>query len=79
MRIQTGSDFRKGQVAKKQILGFKPAAGLEQADDEYCEHVQDRKHRYQRCNDSALLRESGPDVIFGRDKWPPILYAVKWL
>jgi hypothetical protein len=32
-------------MAEKQILGFEPAVGLEQVADEYCERMQDRKHR----------------------------------
>jgi hypothetical protein len=38
-------------MAKKQILGLKPAPRLEQVGDEHSERVQDRKHR---CDDSAL-------------------------
>jgi hypothetical protein len=49
-------------------LSFKPVAGLDQIGNEGCERVQDRKHRYQRCADSALLRESGPDIIFRRER-----------
>ena len=42
-------------MAEKQILGFEPAAGLEQVRDEYSERVRDRKHRLKKCNDSARL------------------------
>jgi F-type H+-transporting ATPase subunit b len=31
--------------------------------------VQDCKHRPQSCDDSASPRESGPDTIFGKDRW----------
>ena len=55
-------------MTEEHILSFKPAAGLDQIGNEGCERVQDRKHRYQRCADSALLRESGPDIIFRRDR-----------
>jgi hypothetical protein len=51
-------------VTKKQILNFKPAAGLEQVGDKRCERRQHRKHRPQRCNDSALRRESKPGCDF---------------
>jgi hypothetical protein len=54
-------------MAKKQVLGFKPPPRLEQVDDEYSERVQDRKHRFQWCDDSALQCESKPDIIFGKD------------
>ena len=33
-------------MTEKQILGFKPAARLEQVGDEHSERVDDRKHRY---------------------------------
>jgi hypothetical protein len=42
----------------EEIPGFKPAAGLEQVRDKYCERMQDRKHRSQQCNDSTY-GESG--------------------
>jgi hypothetical protein len=45
-------------MAKKQVLGFKPAPRLEQVDDEHSERVQDWKHRPRSCYDSALRRES---------------------
>jgi hypothetical protein len=45
-------------MAKKQVLGFKPAPRLEQVDDEHSERVQDWKHRPRSCDDSALRRES---------------------
>jgi hypothetical protein len=32
-------------MAKKQVLGFKPAPRLEQVDDEHSERMQDWKHR----------------------------------
>jgi hypothetical protein len=41
-------------MTEKQVLGFKPAARLEQVDQKHSKQVQDRKHRAQRCNDSAL-------------------------
>jgi len=56
-------------MTEEQILGFKPAAGLDQVGNECCERVQDRKHRSQRCDDSALSCESRPDRIFGRDRF----------
>ena len=55
-------------MAEEQILGFKPAAGLEQVGNEYCKRVQDWKHHSKRCDDSALSCESRPDRIFGRDR-----------
>src|SRR3974390_1557513 len=54
-------------MTEEHILSFKPAAGLDQIGNECCERVQDRKHRSQRCDDSALSCESRPDGIFGRD------------
>ena len=54
-------------MTEEHILSFKPAAGLDQIGNECCERVQDRKHRSQRCDDSALSCESRPDRIFGRD------------
>src|SRR3974377_4860 len=55
-------------MTDEHILSCKPAAGLDQIGNECCEHVQDRKHRSQRCDDSALSCESRPDRIFGRDR-----------
>jgi hypothetical protein len=40
-------------MTEEQILGFKPAAGLEQVGEQRSEQMQNRKHRSQRCNDSA--------------------------
>ena len=54
-------------MAEKQILSLKPAPRLEQVGDEHSERVQDRKHRSQGCDDSALRCESRPDGIFGKD------------
>ena len=34
-------------MTKKQILGFKPTARLEQVDDEHSKRAQDRKHQVQ--------------------------------
>ena len=56
-------------MAEKNILRFKPALRLEQVGDEHSERVQDRKHRSQGCDDSALRCESRPDGIFGKDKF----------
>ena len=56
-------------MAEKQILGFKPAARLEQVDDQHSERAQDCKHRPKSCDDSASRRESRPDGIFGKDSW----------
>ena len=36
-----------------------PGARLQQVDDEYCERMQNWKHRSQRCDDSTLSCESG--------------------
>jgi hypothetical protein len=50
MKPRTRSYPPQGDVepmTKKQILGFKPAARLEQVDDEHPERVEDRKHRSQ--------------------------------
>src|SRR5438477_2706432 len=58
-------------MTKKQVLGLKPAPRLEQVGDEHSQGVQDRKHRSERCDDSASRRESSPDGIFGKDR-------VKW-
>jgi hypothetical protein len=55
-------------MTEKQILGFKPAPRLEKVDDEHSQCVQDCKHRYQWCDDSALRCESNPDGIFGKDR-----------
>jgi hypothetical protein len=55
-------------MTEKQILGFKPAPRLEQVGDEPSERVQDHKHRFQGCDDSALRCESRPDGIFGKDR-----------
>jgi hypothetical protein len=40
-------------MAKQKVLGFKPAARLEQIDEEHSEQVQDCEHRPQSCDDSA--------------------------
>jgi hypothetical protein len=40
-------------MTEEQILGFKPAARLEQVGDQHSEQIQNRKHRSQQCNDSA--------------------------
>jgi len=45
-------------MAEQQILCLKPAPRLEQVGDEHSERVQDRKHRSQGCDDSALRCES---------------------
>jgi hypothetical protein len=45
-------------MAEQQILCLKPAPRLEQVGDEHSERVQDRKHRAQGCDDSALRCES---------------------
>jgi hypothetical protein len=55
-------------MAEKQILGFKPAARLEQIDEQPSEPVQDCKHRLKSCDDSALRCESRLDGIFGKDR-----------
>jgi hypothetical protein len=55
-------------MTEKQILGFKSAPRLEQVGYKHSERVQDRKHRSQRCDDSASRRESTPDGIFGKDR-----------
>jgi len=55
-------------MAEKQILSFKPAPRLEQIGYKHSERVQDRKHRSQGCDDSALQCESRSDGIFGRDR-----------
>jgi hypothetical protein len=58
-------------MAEQQILSLKPAPRLEQVGDEHSERMQDRKHRSQGCDDSALQCESRPDGIFGKDRLPP--------
>jgi PRC-barrel domain len=60
-------------MTEKQILGFKSAPRLEQVGYKHSERVQDRKHRSQWCDDSASRRESTPDGIFGKDRWPLIV------
>ena len=45
-------------MAEKQILSLKPTPRLEQIADEHSKRVQDRKHRSQECDDSALRCES---------------------
>jgi hypothetical protein len=55
-------------MTEKQILGLQPAPRLEQVDDEYSECVEDRKHRSQWCDESALRCEPMSDGIFGKDK-----------
>jgi hypothetical protein len=54
-------------MTKKQVLGFKPRTRLEHSSDQHSEHLQDREHRSQRCNDSALWCQSISDGIFGYD------------
>ena len=54
-------------MAEKQILNLKPAPRLEQVGDKHAKRVEDRKHRSQGCDDSALRCESKPDGIFGKD------------
>jgi hypothetical protein len=41
-------------MTKEQLLGFKPASGLEQRHNQHSERVQDRQHRSQSCDDSAF-------------------------
>src|SRR5438128_4120045 len=68
--VQSRRRTRQGDaelMTEKQVLGLKPAPRLEQVGDEHSERVQDRKHRSERCDDSASRRESSPDGIFGKD------------
>jgi hypothetical protein len=44
-------------MTKKQVLGFKPDARLEHI-NQHSEHLRDREHRSQRCDDSTSQRES---------------------
>jgi hypothetical protein len=55
-------------MAEKQILSLKLTPRFEQVGDEYSECVQDRKHRYQGCDDSALQCDSRSDGIFENDR-----------
>jgi hypothetical protein len=55
-------------MTEQQILCLKPAPRLERVRDEHSERVQDRNHRSQGCDDSALRCESRLDGIFGKDK-----------
>ncbi len=64
-------------MMEKQILSLKPAPRLEQVGDEHSERVQDRKHRSQGCDDSALRCESRPDGIFGKDRHV-FVHAKRW-
>src|SRR6516165_7071487 len=45
-------------MTEKQVLGFKPHTRLEHVSNQHYEHMQHRNHRPQRCDDSALQRES---------------------
>ncbi len=56
-------------MTKKQIFGFEPTAQLEQVDGKHSERVEDRKHRSQWCDDSALRCQFRPDGIFGKDSY----------
>jgi len=47
---------------------FKSKSRPEQIGDEHSKRVQDRKHHSQWCDVSALLCESRPDRIFGKDR-----------
>ena len=54
-------------MTEKKVLSFKPAPRLEHVGDKHSKRMQDRKHRSECCDDSALRRESRPDDIFGKD------------
>jgi hypothetical protein len=45
-------------MTEKQVLGFKPHTRLERISDQHSQHMQDRNHRPQRCDDSTSQRES---------------------
>src|SRR5262245_52534181 len=46
-------------MAKKQVLGFKPAPRLERVDNEHSQQVQDWNHWSQSCDDSAYDANPG--------------------
>jgi hypothetical protein len=46
-------------MAKEQVLGFQPAARLEQIDDEHSKRVQDCEDRSQSCDDSTYDANPG--------------------
>jgi len=50
-------------MTEKQIFSLKPASRLEQVGDEHSEGMQNRNHRSQGCDDSALQCEPRPDRI----------------
>src|SRR5262249_188880 len=45
-------------MAEEQVLGFKPARGLEEVNDEHCERIKEREHRSRSCDDSTRRSDS---------------------
>src|SRR5215467_6248658 len=45
-------------MAEEQVLGFKPARGLEEVNDEHCERIKEREHRSRSCGDSTRRSDS---------------------
>src|SRR5262245_16174304 len=45
-------------MAEEQVLGFKPARGLEEVNDEHCERIKEREHRSRSCDDSTRRCDS---------------------
>src|SRR5499433_1527952 len=45
-------------MAEEQVLGFKPARGLEEVNDEHCERIKEREHRSRSCDDSTRQCDS---------------------
>src|SRR5262249_35049947 len=57
-------------MAEEQVLGFKPARGLEEVNDEHCERIKEREHRSRSCDDSTRRCDSqaGWDFRKGQDE-----------
>src|SRR5262249_2295735 len=58
-------------MAEEQVLGFKPARGLEEVNDEHCERIKEREHRSRSCDDSTRRCDSqtGWDFRKGQAGW----------
>jgi hypothetical protein len=74
MQPQTARCTSQGNrelMPKKQVLDFKLAPRPKQISGKRREQTEDRKHRVERCADSASWRESAPDGVFGNDNGFP--------
>src|SRR5262245_28259848 len=57
-------------MAEEQVLGFKPARGLEKVNDEHCERIKEREHRSRSCDDSTRRCDSQTTMMRRVGSWP---------